>query len=180
MCVDLRITLSYGICNRSAFGFVAFAIVSLSLVDGIEFSYRWGKLAVRILRESETPNNNLSNRVNVIFAIFLGALVEPFQATFDVLLERRVVSLRLGDKDTAKEIAVFYSHLGLVTGNNLSHLDMKCVEYIRSMVRIGCSRCSRYYALLRLFLKLHVLDFFIFVLPGGGKTKLSVFDIKRD
>jgi len=129
-CRMISITMRYGVCDSSAFGFVAFAIASLSLMEDFEFSYRMGRLGIKLLEQIGTKSNStFAARVTTFFTMFLNVLVDPFQATLDVLDNTYMNCMRKGDVDTAAQCASFHFHLGAMTGMNLCLLGSKYVQY---------------------------------------------------
>ncbi|HEY9873085.1 MAG TPA: ATP-binding protein, partial [Candidatus Obscuribacterales bacterium] len=130
----VNLSIQYGNCSSSAFGYVWYGTLSCESLGDIESGYRFGKLAINLLDKFDA--RELRAKVFVLFATHVGHWKEHTRQTLDLHLAGLQSGLETGDLEYACYGAAEYCQYLFLIGEILETADEKCLNKLELIQRL--------------------------------------------
>lgn len=138
VCRMVQLSLRYGLCKESAFGFACFAIILCGPMCMFKLGYRYGKLALSIIERFQA-NEYAAKVYGTVYGCINNA-TEPIQSLLPPLMKAMELGLTVGDTEYAMQCAHKCETIGFASGKALPLLIEEMKMHSKQM--LGCKQNS--------------------------------------
>lgn len=135
ICRMVRLSIRYGNCGESAYGYVGYGLVLSALQGQLERGYQMGQVAISVL--DRHPARYLQGRIHVMFNVFIRHWIAPLAETIPALRNSGRWALENGDAEYWSYSLFWIGCLGLYVGQNLTELRDYVDRTLQSLLGRG-------------------------------------------
>ncbi|GAA6617798.1 AAA family ATPase [Scytonema sp. NUACC26] len=132
---QVSLSLKYGNASFSSFAYVTYAMVLSGVLEDIESSYKFGKLALKLLETFNTKQ--LEGKIIQTFDAHIRPWKEHLKEVLKPLLEAYSISLETGDLEFAAYALSNYCLSSYLIGSELNKLSEEIVKHTRALEQIN-------------------------------------------
>ncbi|MCG6911700.1 MAG: sigma 54-interacting transcriptional regulator [Deltaproteobacteria bacterium] len=127
ICKQVRLSYIYGNTAASAFAYAAMGAILCRLFNDIEKGYRFGKLAVSLIRQLDAEEA----KAKVLHAIsgYINHWKEPIEKTMEMAMDGYRVAMKTGDFEFAGYNAYSFNKHALVSGFSLEKTEKNMTQF---------------------------------------------------
>ncbi len=130
----LRLSLRYGNCPESAFGYAGYGTLLCGILGNFDAGYAFGKLSLDLLDKFD--NREFQCKIRLIFNAFMRHWKEPLRDASKGTLEAYQIGLEAGDIEYAANAAFMGSSDAFCAGKDLESLREELAVYREAILKL--------------------------------------------
>ncbi len=142
----VKMSVKYGTCIYSPYAYAGFAMVHCGVLGDMTAGYKWGELALNLVRKFNIIETKA--RVWLVVWFFVDHWKKPLRDSLKPVLEAYKTGLETGDLEFAAICASTYSYNSFDSGIELSGIEKDMAKYDETVRKLNQGTLHNYYRII--------------------------------